>query len=61
MTEIERFPYSLPITKKEKRLLVELICDEQSKMIIADNMSYKSNKYKTLENLKVKIKYTEVI
>lgn len=44
------------ITKDEKKLLIELICNEQTHMIIKDHNKYESEKYKKLEELKVKIK-----
>lgn len=44
------------ITKDEKKLLIELICNEQTHMIIKDHNRYESEKYKKLEELKVKIK-----
>ena len=43
-------------TKEERKLLIELICNEQTHMIIKDNTRYGSDKYKKLEELKVKIK-----
>lgn len=43
-------------TKEEKKILLELICNEQVHMIIKDNTRYSSDKYKNLEELKVKIK-----
>ena len=42
--------------KEEKKLLLELICNEQIHMIIKDHTRYDSDKYKELERLKVKIK-----
>lgn len=44
------------LTKEEKEILVELICDKQNRMIIKDHRKYESKKYKSLEKLKVKIK-----
>ena len=43
-------------TKEERKLLIELICNEQTHMIIKDHIKYESDKYKKLEELKVKIK-----
>lgn len=43
-------------TEKEKRLLLELISNEQIHMIIKDHTRYESEKYKMLEKLKVAIK-----
>ena len=42
--------------KEERKLLIELICNEQTHMIIKDHTKYESEKYKKLEELKVKIK-----
>lgn len=42
--------------KEDKKLLIELICNEQTKMIVKDHMKYESDRYKHLEELKVKIK-----
>lgn len=44
------------IDKEEKKILIELICNEQTHMIIKDHTKYDSEKYKKLEELKVKIK-----
>ena len=44
------------LTKEEKKMLIELICNEQTHMIIKDHTKYESDKYKKLEKLKVKIK-----
>ena len=44
------------LSKEEKKLLLELICNEQVHMIIKDHTKYESDKYKKLEKLKVKIK-----
>ena len=44
------------LTKEEKKMLIELICNEQTHMIIKDHTKYESDKYKKLEELKVKIK-----
>ena len=46
----------MKINKEEKKLLIELICNEQTHMIIKDNKKYESEKYRKLEELKVKIK-----
>ena len=43
-------------TKEEKKILLELICNEQAHTIIKNHMKYNSDKYKKLEKLKVKIK-----
>ena len=34
----------------------EYVCNEQAQMIVEDNSLYGSNKYKLLEELKIKIK-----
>lgn len=44
------------ISKREKKMLIELICDEQTRMIVEDHTQYDSNRYKDLETLKIKIK-----
>lgn len=44
------------LTKEEKKILIELICNEQTHMIVKDHTKYDSQKYKKLEELKVKIK-----
>ena len=44
------------LDKKEKKVIIELICNEQTRMIIKDHTKYESEKYKKLEELKVKIK-----
>ena len=44
------------LNKEETQLLIELICNEQTHMIIKDHNKYDSDKYKKLEELKVKIK-----
>ena len=44
------------LTKEEKKMLIELICNEQTHMIVKDHTKYESDKYKKLEKLKVKIK-----
>lgn len=53
----EDFDYEfLSLSKEEKKILIELICNEQTHMIIKDHTKYNSKKYKNLETLKVKIK-----
>ena len=44
------------LNKEEKKMLIELICNEQTHMIVKDHTKYDSQKYKKLEELKVKIK-----
>ena len=46
----------MTLNREEKKILIELICNEQTHMIIKDNTKYNSQKYKKLEELKVKIK-----
>ena len=46
----------MKISKEEKKLLIELICNEQTHMIVKDHTKYDSDKYRKLEELKVKIK-----
>ena len=42
-------------TKEDRKLLLELICSEQVHMIIKDHTKYESDKYKMLEELKIKV------
>ena len=44
------------MNKEEKKMIIELICNEQTHMIIKDHTKYNSDKYKKLEILKIKIK-----
>lgn len=44
------------MNKDDKKLLLDLICNEQIYMIIKDHKKYKTDRYKKLEELKVKIK-----
>lgn len=44
------------LTSDDRKLLIELICNEQTNMIVKDHTEYDSEKYKKLEELKVKIK-----
>ena len=46
----------MTLNKEEKKMIIELICNEQTHMIIKDNTKYDSDKYKKLEELKVKVK-----
>ena len=46
----------MKLNKEEKKLLLELICNEQVHMIIKDHTRYGFDKYKKLEELKIKIK-----
>ena len=46
----------MKFNKEEKKLLIEAICNEQTKMIIHDHHLYDSPRYIKLESLKVKIK-----
>lgn len=43
------------LTKEEKEILIELICNEQIKHMLVKN-EYESEKYNLIENLKIKIK-----
>lgn len=40
----------------EKSILVELICNEQTQMLMRDKEAYNHDKYKSLEMIKVKVK-----
>ena len=44
------------LNKEEKKALIELICNEQTHMIVKNHTKYDSDTYKKLEELKVKIK-----
>ena len=44
------------LNKEEKKMIIELICNEQTHMIIKDHTKYDSDKYKKLEVLKIKFK-----
>lgn len=44
------------LNKEDRKLLLELIGNEQIHMIIKDHKKYESEKYVRLEELKVKIK-----
>lgn len=46
----------MKINTEEKNMLLELIGNEQIHMIIKDCVRYDSDKYKKLEELKIKIK-----
>ena len=46
----------MTLNKEEKKLLLEIICDEQIHMIVKDHTRYESDRYNKLEELKVKIK-----
>ena len=47
-------------TLKQKNILLELICNEQLKHLVTNN-KYDSKEYNELEELKVKIRTSEVI
>ena len=55
------FEYTCILTKGEKKMIIELICNEQTHMIIKDHTKYDSDKYKKLEELKVKVKDFEEV
>lgn len=44
------------LSKNDKKLIIDLICEKQTQIIVKDHSKYDSNKYKHLERLKVKIK-----
>ena len=46
----------MKLNKEEKKMLIELIYNEQTHMIVKDHTKYDSQKYKKLEELKIKIK-----
>ena len=45
----------MALNREEKKMLIELICNEQTHMIVKDHTKYDSDKYKKLEELKIKI------
>ena len=51
----------MTLNKEEKKMIIELICNEQTHMIIKDHKKYDSDKYKKLEELKVKVKDFEEV
>lgn len=52
----EELVITMKFNKEEKKLLIEAICNEQTKIIIHDHKLYDSPRYIKLESLKVKIK-----
>lgn len=46
------------LKQKEKTILLELICNEQTQMLRLDREAYNHEKYKLLEKLKIKVKDT---
>lgn len=44
------------LSDKEKKIIIELICKEQTNMIVKNHTLYGSEKYKRLEEIKIKIK-----
>lgn len=46
----------MTLNKEEKKLILELICNEQIHMIMKDAGKYDSKRYRNLERLKVMIK-----
>lgn len=44
------------MTQEEKKVLLNLICQEQIKMIIESSSQYSSDYYRQLEKIKVDIK-----
>lgn len=44
------------LQEREKNILIELVCEEQTKMIVKDWKLYTSDKYRDLEEIKVKLK-----
>lgn len=46
----------MKLNEEEKRVLIELICKEQTQMIVKNPESYTSLGYMFLEGLKIKIK-----
>ena len=46
----------IKMNNNEKKTIIELICKEQTEMIVEDHLQYDSDRYRLLEELKVKIK-----
>ena len=46
----------IKMNNNEKKTIIELICKEQTEMIVKDHLQYDSDRYRLLEELKVKIK-----
>lgn len=46
----------MELSNEERKILINLICNEQTHMIKKDHTKYESDEYKALEKLKVKIK-----
>lgn len=44
------------LDKEEKKILIELICNEQTQIIVENSSNYVSDKYKKLEEIKVRVK-----
>ena len=44
------------LTQVDRKLLLDLICNEQVRMIVKDCHSYESDRYKKLERLKIAVK-----
>ena len=47
------------LKEQDKRIMIELVCNEQTKMIMSDCTSYTSDKYRDLEKVKIKLKERE--
>ncbi|SCJ04608.1 Uncharacterised protein [uncultured Roseburia sp.] len=46
------------LKQKEKNILLELICKEQTQMLQSNQEAYNYEKYKLLEKIKIKVKDT---
>lgn len=46
----------MELLNEERKILINLICNEQTHMIRKDYTNHELDEYKTLEKLKVKIK-----
>lgn len=44
------------LSNKDRKIIIELICNEQTHMIVKHPESYMSEKYRHLEELKVRVK-----
>ena len=46
----------MKLNKNDRKEIIRLICNEQTHMIVKDHTKYESDKYRKLEELKIKIK-----
>lgn len=46
----------MKFSREERKILIDLICNEQTHMIMKNPKSYMKKSYKELEKLKIKVK-----